>query len=127
MKNVRIEFMPFDKIKDLSLRRKISKIVTIVKKNSVLIIDGKLSAEEEAALIEETMKKISRNFPGIEICSFNSADFRKKERQFFDVIRETVLDKIAGRRGMTIIGPAAIVKNIKKDPDKISLLLKMGR
>ncbi len=127
MNNLRIEFIPFDKLKNLSLKRKINLIVSTVKKNSVLIIDGKLSAEEEAKLIEETMKKVSRSFPGIEICSFNSADFRKKEKQFFDVIKETVLEKIAGRRGITIIGPAALVKNIKKDPDKVSLLLRFGR
>ncbi len=127
MNNLRIEFIPFDKLKNLSLKRKINLIVSTVKKNSVLIIDGKLSAEEEAKLIEETMKKVSRSFPGIEICSFNSADFRKKEKQFFDVIKETVLEKIVGRRGITIIGPAALVKNIKKDPDKVSLLLRFGR
>lgn len=127
MNNIRIEFMPFDKLKHLSQKRKIATIVNVVKKNSVLIIDGKLSAEEEASLIEETMKKISKSFPGIEICSFNSADFRKKEKQFFDVIKETVLERLVGRRGMTIIGPAAVVKNITKDPDRVSLLLNLNR
>ena len=62
MNNIRIEFVPFEKLKDLSSKRKVSKIVNIVKKNSVLIIDGKLSADEEAALIEETMKKVSKKF-----------------------------------------------------------------
>ena len=127
MNNLRIEFIPFDKLKNLSLKRKINLIVSTVRRNSVLIIDGKLSAEEEAKLIEETMKRVSKSFPGVEICSFNSADFRKKEKQFFDVIKETVLDKIVGRRGITIIGPAAVVKNIRKDPDKVSLLLRLGR
>ena len=125
MRNFRIEFIPFEKINTLSSKRKLNMIIKAVKNNSVIITDGKLTAEEEAELIGETMRKVSKNFPGIEICSFNSADFRAKETQVLSVLKETVLDVISGkRRGITIIGPAALVSKIKKDPDKISLLLK---
>ena len=34
---------------------------------------------------------------------------------------------LGDRQGLTVIGPATIVKEIKKDPNKIELLTKEGK
>jgi len=44
---------------------------------------------------------------------------------FFKKIRHQFINMVLGnRRGMTIIGPANVIKEIKQDPDKIQLFTK---
>jgi len=115
-------------------KKKINFILKKVKDGSILITDGVLRPEEEMDLIKETMRKVDDGFPGIEVCSL------KKQtngfRLFFEKLsdgRESVgnfmLKKITGKpsktklkTGMTLIGPAKIIKKIKKNPDSFSVL-----
>ena len=80
-------------------------------------LEGRLKKTEEAELIQKTMEMIDHKFKGIEIASIDP--------QETSIIRKLVFNAILGNRtGMTLIGPATIVKSIKKDPNKIQLFTK---
>ena len=74
---------------------------------------------EEADLIEITMEEISPKFKGIEL----SVIYPDKSKQdAMQKIKSSFANILLGnRQGMTIIGPASIVKKIEKNPDKIEL------
>ena len=87
-------------------------------------MQGKLSSEEEARLIGDTMAMIGhiKNFKGIELAVISD----KEEEGFFNQFRTGLINILSkGDLGaITIIGPASIVKEIKKNPKKIELMLK---
>lgn len=112
---VQIEFISADVLKDKTARQKSDYLVAEIKKakNRILVLEGSLSRSEEKDLIAKTMAEISKSFPGIEIASLGEepSDFRAQ------------LFKILGGRpgGLTVIGPSSLVKQIKRDPNKLSL------
>jgi hypothetical protein len=73
------------------------------------------------------MELVDAKFKGVEISSFNPMErVTKKTPQ--DQIKKVFLNLIWGRRrGLTIIGPATIVKDIKRDPKSIQLFLSKRR
>ena len=85
-------------------------------------MEGRLKKEEEADLIEITMEEISPKFKGIEL----SVVYPDKSKQdSMQRIRGTFANLLLGdREGLTIIGPASVVKKIEKNPDKIELFTK---
>jgi len=86
------------------------------------LLEGRLKKEEEADLIQVTMEEINNKFKGIELSVF---DHGKNEDVFVNRIKKNFVSLLLGNReGMTIIGPASVVKEIKKDPEKIELLTK---
>ena len=124
IKGLTLEFMPYSEIRDLDSGERIKKILRIVLENRIIVLQGKLKTEEEARLIEDTMAMIEhiKNFKGIELAVIestngNSGIFRKMGQ---GVAKMLVGDTAA----MTIIGPASIVKDIKRNPKKIELLFK---
>lgn len=113
---VQIEFMSSKSLKQMSSERKISLVLDSVKKNVILVLEEPLSADEERQLIRETMKIITKNFPGIEISSLTPSE---KD------LRSTVIGLLGGRTsGLTVVGPANLVKEMKKDPNKLRVLTK---
>ena len=89
---------------------------------NIVVLDARLKAEEEASLIKYTMGMINNKFKGIEIATINPSD---KTLQGFDKFRVNLASMIMGReQGLTVIGPASIIKEIKKDPNKIQLFTK---
>jgi len=120
-----LEFVPYTQIEHLSSDKKIKKLLKIVKENKIVLMEGKLKEEEEENLISDTMKEISGSFKGIEIATINPS---KDQSNFLDTIRYGLYNMLLGnRRGLTIIGPATIVKEIRKDPNKVQLLMKGGK
>ena len=85
-------------------------------------MQGRLHATEEAQLIEKTMEEVTKDFKGIELCTI----YPQKPKRKGDVgehIKHYLAKVLVGDRdGFTIIGPATIIKEIKKNPDKIELL-----
>jgi len=119
-----LQFVPYDELSNLSSASRINKILGLVKENKILLMEGRLSPVEETDLIQRTMEDINKTFKGIELCTVypESKDeklFRKALRGMFNLI-------LGNRRGLTVIGPATLVKEIKKDPNKIQLLTKNG-
>jgi hypothetical protein len=117
-----LQFVPYSEIEDLGPARRVNKLLDMAKENKIVLLGGRLKQEEEADLIAITMEEISSDFKGIELAVINP---KKKENGFFDGIKSAMINKLLGdRQGFTIIGPATIVKQIKKDPDKIELFTK---
>lgn len=126
-KGVTIQFIPYAEIAYLTSYKRVKKLVDLSIENRILLIQGKLAPGEEVDLIEETMKYIGRSksskFRGIELTTFSPKT--KQNLPFFTAFREKVASAMLGNRDViTVIGPATIVREIKKDPTKIQLLLR---
>ena len=116
---IKLQYMPFTEIGHLDTEEKIKKILRSVKEDKIILIDGKLEPHEEAELIRRTMEIIDKQFRGIEIASI---DYKKRNEDLFDKLKIVIANLILGKNsGLTIVGPATIVKEIKKDPYKIEL------
>lgn len=119
---VTFQFVPYQDVESLTSAKRINKLLNIVKDNKIVIMEGRLSREEEAQLIEITMAEISQKFRGVEL-SVVYPD--KSKLDIAQKIRSTFANIILGdRQGLTIIGPASIVKRIERNPDKIELYTK---
>lgn len=117
-----MQYVPYEELSYLDSDKKIQKLLRIVKQNKVVLMEGTLSSEEEADLIEATMELVDSRFKGVEISAFNPLDKITKTPQ--DQIVKLFNKLVWGRRrGLTIIGPASIVKDIKRDPNRIQLFL----
>lgn len=115
-----LQYIPHHEVEGLSIEDKIKKILKSVKDDKIILIDGKLSPIEESELIKATMEQIDKRFKGIEICS---VDYLQRDIKFYDYMRKIIGNFLLNKKaGVTIVGPATIVKEIKKDPNKIELL-----
>jgi len=114
-----LQFIPHLEIEQLSSQERLSKLIKLVKQEKIVLLEGRLKQEEETDLIRKTMEEISGNFKGIELSVIYPDS---KSSDFFTKLRQSLLNIILGdRQGMTIIGPASIIKEIRQDPDKIEL------
>lgn len=121
---VTFQFIPFQEMDGLTSAKRINKLLNIVKNDRIVIMEGRLKKEEEADLIEITMEEIDGKFRGIELSVIYP---EKGSQDALQKIRESVTNLLLGdRQGLTIIGPASIVKRIEKNPDKIELFTKDG-
>lgn len=117
-----LQFVPYSEIEDLGPARRVNKLLDIAKQDKIVLLEGRLKEEEEKDLIEITMEEVNNKFKGIELAVINP---QKKEGNFFKSIKSGMVNMLLGdRQGFTIIGPATIVKQIKKDPNKIELFTK---
>ena len=118
-KTLKIKFLPYERMN----KTKLKDILKDLKANTIILIDAKLNPNEEAKLIEETMKKVSGKFSGIEMCSLDLTDIRKDDT-LGGRIKEKLIEKIIGKkRGLTVIGHAKIIKKIEKDPENLLLYI----
>ena len=124
IKGFSIQFLPYSEIRGLNSTERIKKILGIVFANNILLIQGRLEPEEETRLIEDTMAMIGhvKSFKGIELAVIGGDG----SEGFFGKFRTNLVNAIAGGDvgAITIVGPATIVKEIKRNPKKIELLLK---
>lgn len=123
IKGFSIQFLPYSEIRNLNSDERIRKILGIVLGNNILFLQGKLKSEEEARLIGDTMAMIGhvKDFKGIELAVIAG----NGDSGMFDKMRKGIVNFLSkGDLGaMTIIGPATIVKEIKRNPKKIELFL----
>jgi len=123
IKGFSIQFLPYSEIRLLDGNGRIRKILDIVLGNNILILQGRLRAEEESRLIGDTMAMIGhvKNFKGIELAVVAS----NGEQNLFNKFKSNMANALLGGDlgAVTIIGPASIVKEIKRNPKKIELLL----
>lgn len=117
-----LQFVPNKDLVDLEQDAKIKKLLNLVKEERILLLEGRLSPEEESNLIKATMEQINKKFKGIEIATIYN---EPKDIEFLEKLRNGLAQFLLGYEyGMTIIGPASIVKEIKKDPNKIEVFTK---
>jgi hypothetical protein len=124
MKDLTIHFMPYSEIAREDPIGRVKKIMGIILDRKIIILQGKLSSEEEAKLIENSMMLIGNieGFQGIEIATISGEN---EHQGLFDRIRHNIARILVGEQdAITIIGPASVVKEITKDPKKIELMLK---
>jgi len=123
IKGFSIQFLPYSEIKNLDSNERIKKILSIVLGNNIILLQGKLRPEEETRLIGDTMAMIGhvKNFRGIELAVIQG----NGNSGIFGKMRNGIVKAIAGGDlgAVTIIGPATVVKEIKRNPKKIELLL----
>ena len=124
IKGFSIQFLPYSEIRDLNSTQRIRKILNIVLGNNILILQGRLSSDEETRLIGDTMAMMGhvRNFKGIELAVISG----NNNRGFIGRFRKNLVNALAGGDigAVTIMGPATIIKEIKRNPKRIELLLK---
>lgn len=126
IRGLKLQFVPHSQLMSLSPFRRVKFLIDSVAEDKILILQGKLSPEEEKDLIEESMKKIgkSKKFRGIEIETLNP---KLADAGLLLKLRKGLADFLIGDRDMlTLIGPATIIKEVKKDIKKLELFLKLG-
>ena len=116
-----LQFVPYDEIENLETEERIKKLLGMVKEEKIVVLEGRLEKGEETQLIKRTMEEINERFKGIEI----SVVYPKNKRG--GGLGKRLKNNLAsalfgGRQGFTIIGPATLIREIKKDPDKVQLM-----
>ena len=122
---VTLQFVPYHEIEDLGSARRVKKLIDIVKQDKIVLLQGRLKKEEETDLISIAMEEFGDRFKGIELAVINpenkdTAGLKKVRNNFFGFL-------LGDRQGLTVIGPASIVTEIKKDPNKIELFTKEAK
>ena len=122
---VTLHFVPYTDIEALTSLGRIRHLLTIAKQNKIVLLQGRLRKEEEAELIKVTMEEINKEFRGIELAVINPT---QTAEDTLSKLKYDFLGMLLGdRSGLTIIGPASVVKAISKDPHKIELYTKEVR
>ena len=122
-KGLTIHFMPYSEIAHEEMVGKIKKIMGLILTQKIIILQGRLTPEEEVRLIENSMVLIDnvKNFQGIEIAAISAEN---EHRNLFEKVRRNIAKILVGEQdAITIIGPASVVKEMTQDPKKVELLL----
>ena len=121
-----LQYMPYAEIENMVSEERVKKILDTVKKNRIVLLKGRLKKEEETELIKQTMESIDDDFKGVEIGTLDPS--AKESAAFFAKIKKSMVNMLIGDRlGVTIIGPASIVKEIKQDPEKIQVFTEIQK
>ncbi|MBM3247656.1 DUF2073 domain-containing protein [Candidatus Pacearchaeota archaeon] len=118
-----IQFIPYSEISGLNSTERIKKLLQIILKNKVIVIQGRLRAEEETRLIEDTMVMVGtvKGFKGIELAVISP---NPNEMGFMTKVKHGIASALVGdTESLTIIGPAAIIKDMKRDPSKLEVMM----
>ncbi len=124
LSSLTLQFIPYSEIERLGTVERIKKLLKVVLQNKIVLLQGKLKPEEEARLIEDTMALVGsiKGFKGIELAVLSP---NVDEMPIAARMRRRVARILIGEQdAVTIIGPASIVREIRKDPSKIQLFFK---
>lgn len=117
-----IHFMPYSEIAHEDTIGRIKKIMGLVLDQKVIILQGRLKVDEETRLIENSMTLIGniKGFQGIEVATISGDE----DATAFEKARKNIARILIGERdSITVIGPATIVKEIKRNPKKLEVML----
>jgi len=123
IRGLTLHFMPYSEIANLESIERIKKLLKIILNNKVVILQGRLTSEEETRLIEDTMIMIGniKGFKGVELAVIEQGNNLTPMQKF----KFSIAKAITGQQNaLTIIGPATIVKEMKKDPKRLEVMLK---
>ena len=112
---LRIRYISHSRLNTLNTSSKIDLIMEHTKNNDIIIIDGRLKSREEAELIRRTMNDLHKNFEvfhGIEMATLYDTTSRKKG--ILNIFNKE-------SQGITIIGPASIIEDMKHHPNHVDL------
>ena len=106
------------KLEQLSSPEKLKYILQEVKEGRILVLEHGLTPNEQAQLIEHTMKEINHDtFIGIEIGGYESEKVGFFQRVF----------GVSKKPRMTVIGPAHLLRMVHKDNDMIETTIIPGK
>lgn len=120
LKGLSIHIMPYSEIRELTITERVKKILNLILGNRVVILQGRLRPEEEIRLIEDTMAMVDhiKTFKGIELAVVEA----NRDEGFFLRMKRGIARGLTGEsNSLTVIGPASVVKEIKRDPSKIEV------
>lgn len=123
MKGLSLQVLPFSEVKDLGIAERVRKILNLVLHNKIVIFHGRLRPEEEARLIEDTMALVDhvKGFKGVELAVIEP---NMKEESIFVKMKYGIAKHLVGQSdALTVIGPASVIKEIRRDPKKLELML----
>jgi len=121
-KGIKIKYIPYEVLKK---DKDFECLFEPLKESYLIIIDAKIKPEEEAKIIEKTMENINLKFKGIEISAIDFENVDASFQQGIKGIFSKISEKVVGRRkGITLIGPADVIKAMEKDPDALFIHLK---
>ncbi|MDD5193815.1 MAG: DUF2073 domain-containing protein [Candidatus Nanoarchaeia archaeon] len=124
IKGLTLHFMPYSEIAKLDTIERIKKLLKLILDNKVIVLQGKLRPEEETRLIEDTMIMIGniRGFKGVELAVISPDS---ENAGFFEKIKFGLAKALVGQNSsITVIGPATIVKEMKRDPRKLEVMMR---
>ncbi len=117
-KGISVNLISRQKLEELSSNEKLDFILKEVQKGKVLVLEQGLTSMEQTSLIEHTMREIEQDtFIGIEMEGYSED-------------RPTFLQKFLGKMKkprMTVIGPADLLKTIRKDSNMIQTRIIPGK
>lgn len=131
---MKMDFVSSDILNQKTGSKRLNFILSKVKDGTILVTDGVLSPGEEMDLIKETMQRVDDGFPGIEVCSLKRPvkglqsffekviDQKERMQNFVNYLRGKEVAGSSLHTGITLVGPARIIKKIKKNPDSFSVL-----
>ena len=131
---LKFDFVSSATLDGKSKKSRINFILNRVKDGTIMVTDGVMKPDEEMELIKETMRRVDDGFPGIEVASLKKpvkglerlmegvSDQREKIRGFLaGLAGAKAPDRSDMRNGLTLIGPAKFIKQVKKNPNSFSV------
>lgn len=118
---LKIRYVSHSRLNSLNTKSRIDLIMGHTKNKDIVIIDGRLKSREEAELIRHTMTDLNKEFEifhGIEMASLYDNAPRKKS--IMNIFRNET-------NGITIIGPASIISEMRQHPDHVELKIKKDK
>jgi len=113
-----IQYLSHQKIATLNSFDRVQLILSLLKNGKIVIIDGRLSSNDEALLIRETMSLIDEKFNGVEIGVMRD----NVEKNWISKIKYRIANALIGdKSGITFIGPAKIISELRQHPENIEL------
>lgn len=123
IKGLTLQFMPYAEIENLDSPARIKKLLQIILANKIIIIQGRLNPEEETRLIEDTMALVGtvRGFKGIELSVITPSS---NGQTIVNKLKHGIANALVGQMdALTVIGPASIIKEMRKDPRKLEIMM----
>ena len=120
------QIIPYGEISGLSSVGRIRKLLTLAKQDKIVLLQGRLDKEEEAELIKATMEEINKEFKGIELAVMDNMGGGALTG--FGRLKDGFANMLLGNRGgLTLVGPANVVKKVKKNPKKLQFMIEESR
>ena len=117
-KGISFNLVSRNKLHYLSTSEKLKYILKEVKQGRILVLEHGLTPNEQALLIESTMKEINHDtFIGIEMGGYGEEKINFFQRVF----------GLIKKPRMTVIGPAHLLKMVHKDNDMIETMIIPGK
>lgn len=114
-----VQVLSYDLMKRFKSEERVFKILEIVKSGDIVMIEGRLSPQEEIVLVSKALASIKGKFTGVEIAYLDS----KIEDSLLEKFKGHLLKVLAkDRLGITVIGPSKLIKEVKMDPQKLEIL-----